>query len=114
MLLHPKFLDSGKLFGDSLVGRTTTKVCEYTEHMHVFRPQKLQICVEARHATYRFRGSGNYLISGGGSTFLLQGIQDVLVFLSCKIMSCFARLSLDAFVRSSGEKSSDDLHIAIV
>ena len=76
------------------------------------RRQKLcgKICVGARHATCR--GSGNYLMSGGGgSTFLLQGILAVLVL--CKIMRCSATLILDSFVCSSGEKSSDDLHMAI-
>ena len=78
-----------------------------------WRRQKLcgKICVGARPATYR--GSGNYLMSGSGeSTFLLQSILAVLVL--CNIMRCLAKepCGLYSFVSTSGEKSSDDLHMA--
>ena len=50
-------------------------------------------------------------MSGGGSTFLLKGILAVLV--PCNIMRCFAISISYGFVCSSGEKRSDDLHLAI-
>ena len=54
--------------------------------------------------------TGNYLMSGGGSAFLLKGVPAVLVV--CNIMRCVAIFILDGFVCSSGEKSRDDLHLA--
>ena len=41
----------------------------------------------------------------------LQGILAVLVL--CNIMRCLAIYTLECFVSTTGEKSSDDLHMAV-
>ena len=55
--------------------------------------------------------AGKYVWRLQSSRFFVQSIPNVLV--PCKIMRCFASPILDGFVTTSGEKRSDDLHMAM-